>query len=303
MVQDEKTTIITPKASDGFIETPYIKKIINRALDYLRCGFAVHLTGPTGVGKTTMAMHIAAILGRPMVLICGDYEFGTSDLVGGVSGYRRKFTRDNFIRSVLKTEEEMTTQWVDNRLTIACKYGYTLVYDEFTRSRPEANNVFLSVLEGRILPLPRSNGGEDYIKVHPDFAAIFTSNTEEYAGVFKSQDALKDRLVTIELGDFDEYTEVAITQAKSKITPEDARRIVRLIRNVRQLYPDQYLPTLRACIKIAKILKLHGKHAEKDCELFRDVCKDVILNAVPKNDRDMVSTIIEKTIDDFESPL
>lgn len=297
---NEMATIITPKAGDGFIETPYINRLINRALDYLKCGFAVHLTGPTGVGKTTMALHIAAILSRPMVLICGDHEFGTSDLVGAVSGFRRKYTRDNFIRSVLKTEEVMTSQWVDNRLTVACKYGYTLVYDEFTRSRPEANNVFLSVLEGRILPLPRSNGkGEDYIKVHKDFAAIFTSNPEEYAGVFKSQDALKDRLVTIALDGFDEYTEIAITHAKSKISFEDAERIVQLVRSIRQLYPDKYLPSLRSCIKVAKILKLRGERASKNSNFFKDVCKDVLLNDVPKDDRGVVSELIEKSIESY----
>jgi len=43
----------------------------------------------------------------------------------------------------------MNTLWVDNRLTTACANGNTLIYDEFNRSRPEANNALLSVLEGR----------------------------------------------------------------------------------------------------------------------------------------------------------
>ncbi len=118
----------------------------------------------------------------------------------------------------------MTQQWVDNRLTTACQFGLTLIYDEFTRSRPEANNVLLSILEERMLVLPNARGGESYLKVHPDFRAIFTSNPEEYAGVQKSQDALRDRMVTIELGNFDEETEVAITREKSKLSTEDCHR-------------------------------------------------------------------------------
>jgi len=43
------------------------------------------------------------------VLICGDHEFNSSDLVGGLYGYRRKYLKDNFIRSVLKTDESMTS--------------------------------------------------------------------------------------------------------------------------------------------------------------------------------------------------
>jgi len=46
---------------------------------------------------------------------------------------------------------------------------------------------------------------------------IFTSNPEEYAGVHKTQDALRDRMVTIELDHFDEETEIAITEARSGI--------------------------------------------------------------------------------------
>lgn len=299
-MHQEKVALVTPKSGADFVETPYVKKLAERALDYIRCGFPVHLSGPTGVGKTTLALHIAARLGRPMVLICGDHEFGTSDLVGSISGYRQRYMRDNFIRSVLKTEEVMTSQWVDNRLTVACKDGFTLVYDEFTRSRPEANNVFLSVLEGRILPLPRANGGEEYVKVHPDFSAIFTSNPEEYAGVYKTQDALRDRLVTIGLDNFDEDTEVAITQARSKVSSEDARRIVHLMRKVRQIHSDHLMPTVRACIKIAKILNLHGERACGESELFREVCEDVILPAVHKEERASISRVIKEVISEFE---
>ena len=98
---------------------------------------------------------------------------------------------DNFIHSVLKTEEEMKTLWMDNRLTTACRNGDTLIYDEFTRSRPEANNALLSVLSEGILNLPKlRRNGEGYLEVHPAFRAIFTSNPEEYAGVHKTQDAL-----------------------------------------------------------------------------------------------------------------
>ncbi len=221
--------------SEEFIETPLVKKIIDRAMSYLEVGFPVHFTGPTGTGKSTLAMHLAYKLNQPMMLMYGDEEFGTSDLVGDKMGYRKRKLIDNFIHSVIKTEEDVSQRWVDNRLTIACKEGLTLVYDEFNRSRPEANNALLSVLEEGILTLPPLEEESGYIKVHPNFKAIFTSNPYEYAGVHKTQDALLDRMVSIHLDYFDEETEQAIVVAKAGITLEDAKKIVRILRDFRLL--------------------------------------------------------------------
>ena len=159
---------------------------------------------------------MASKLGQPVTLIHGDDEFGSSDLVGNETGYRKNRLVDNYIHSVLKEEETMRTLWIDNRLTTACRYGHTLVYDEFTRSRPEANNVLLSVLGEGLLSLPKLRyAGEGFLKVDPAFRAIFTSNPEEYAGIHKSQDALMDRLIRIHVDHYDRDTEVAITASRS----------------------------------------------------------------------------------------
>jgi len=283
--------VLILRESDTFVETPYIQELTERAVSYLKAGFPLNLSGPAGVGKTTLAFHIAAQIGRPGVLMCGDYEYATSDLVGKLQGYHKKYSRDNFIRSVLKTDETMTQQWADNRLTTACQFGLTLIYDEFTRSRPEANNVLLSILEERILVLPNARGGDSYLKVHPDFCAIFTSNPEEYAGVQKSQDALRDRMVTIELGDFDEETEVAITREKSKLSTEDCYDIVQLVRKVREAKSNKLTPTVRACVMIGKLLSLTGKSILNGN--FRKICFDILLPEVPKHERQMVTQLID----------
>ena len=208
------TTAIALEASERFVETPQVRAVAQRALGYLKAGYPVHFSGPAGTGKTTLALHVAALRGRPVALMHGDDEFGSSDLVGGDYGYRKSRVVDNFIHSVVKTEENMSTLWADNRLTVACKNGDTLVYDEFTRSRPEANNALLSVLEERILSLPkRRPHGDGFIEVHPDFRAILTSNPEEYAGVHRTQDALNDRLITFQVDHFDGETEVQITRS------------------------------------------------------------------------------------------
>jgi gas vesicle protein GvpN len=286
--------VLILRESDTFVETPYIKELTERAVRYLTAGFPLNLSGPAGVGKTTLAFHIAGQIGRPGVLMCGDYDFATSDLVGGLNGYHKKYSRDNYIRSVLKTDESMTQQWVDNRLTTACQYGLTLIYDEFTRSRPEANNVLLSILEERILVLPNARGRESYLQVHPDFRAIFTSNPEEYAGVQKSQDALRDRMVTIELGNFDEETEIAITREKSKLSTEECYEIVKLVRKVREAKSNKLTPTVRACVMIGKLLSITDRAALNGN--FRKICFDILLPEVPRHERAMVQQIIDEEV-------
>ena len=127
----EISGFIPPDGRTDFVETEYIKGIISRALAYIKAGFAVHFRGGAGTGKTSLAMNLAARIGRPIMLIHGDDEFGTSDLIGGRYGFRVRRVLDNFVQSVVKTEEDMVQRWIDSRLTVACKYGYTLIYDEF----------------------------------------------------------------------------------------------------------------------------------------------------------------------------
>ncbi len=281
MIQENKT-LLSPQPQPDFVETPYVKEISERALAYIRAGFPVHFRGAAGTGKTTMAKHIASLINRPMVLIHGDEEFTTSSLIGGENGFQSRQVIDNFISSVLKKEEKVVKHWVDNRLTVACRHGFTLVYDEYTRSRPEANNILLSILEEKILNLPISRGDDDpYISVHPDFTAIFTSNPEEYVGVYKSQDALLDRMVTIDLDFFDYQTEVSVTQAKAQLAPSIAELIVKIVREVRAAVLMQFAPTVRSCIMIAKALREMEIDPSVNPERFATICQDVLIKEIP----------------------
>lgn len=270
------TTVLRVQPRTGFVETPYVKELTERALSYVRAGFPLHLRGPAGSGKTTLAVHISSRLGRPIMLLCGDDEFTTSDLVGKETGYSRRYVRDNYIHSVLKVEEDSTQRWTNNRLTQACQEGYALIYDEFTRSRPEANNILLSVLEEKLLVVPSASAENGYIKVHPHFSIIFTSNPEEYIAIHKAQDALLDRMITIEMSDFDYETEVAITAARPGICREDAERIVNLMRAFRETGEYEQRPSIRKALMIAKILCTTQARSSIADPLFRQTCLDVL---------------------------
>jgi len=297
---DEMTTVLEPSPLPDFVETKYVKDITNRTISYIKAGFPVHFRGSSGTGKTTLAMHVASKIGRPVVMIHGDEEFTTSDLVGGEYGYRFRKVVDRFVSRVLKVEEDMIKRWVDNRLTVACKYGFTLIYDEFTRSRPEANNILLSILQEKMMDLPVGRGEEPYLRVDPDFTAIFTSNPEEYAGVHRSQDALRDRMITMDLDHFDHETEVAITKAKSKLSQKDAEKIVTIVRGLRESGKGEFAPTIRGCIMIAKTLKVQGITPAKSNGAFMAICQDILASETSrvgsKTNQERVKEVVKELV-------
>ena len=263
-----------------FVSTPAIERITLRALRYLQSGFSVHLRGPAGTGKTTLAMHLADLLARPIMLVFGDDEAKSSDLIGSQSGYTRKKVVDNYIHSVIKVEDELRQNWVDSRLTLACREGFTLIYDEFNRSRPEVNNVLLSALEEKLLVLPPSSNQTEYIRVDPHFRAILTSNPEEYYGVHATQDALMDRLVTISMPEPDELTQQEILVQKTEIDRTNALLIVRLVKAFRAQTQGDKISGLRSGLVIAKICKEHAIAVSPTNIDFREICSDILLSRI-----------------------
>ncbi|MEO1067356.1 MAG: MoxR family ATPase, partial [Pseudomonadota bacterium] len=143
---------LAPQAD--FFETSGLQQLQYRALTYLTAGVPVHFRGPAGTGKTTLAMQIAASIGRPTAIISGDSWMTSSDLLGESKGVRTRQVVDRYVHSVRRTETESEEVWSDNILTRAIINGYTLIYDEFTRSTPEANNPLLMAFEERMLIIP-----------------------------------------------------------------------------------------------------------------------------------------------------
>ncbi len=263
-----------------FVSTDALADLVARATTYLQASYPLHLRGPAGSGKTTMALHIAQTLGRPVLLLVGDDSFDTRRLVGGETGSRTKRVVDRYIHNVMKVESETNPVWLDRALTVACIDGCTLVYDEFNRAPPAANNVLLSVLEERILVLPKAGRGESYLRVHPEFRAIFTSNPADHVGAHEAQDALLDRMVTLDVDCFDRQTEIEIAIARSGLAALDAARIVDMVRDFRKSGEYVQRPTLRATIMIARLSQQMGLRISADEPRFVQLCLDMLASRV-----------------------
>jgi gas vesicle protein GvpN len=262
--------------SNKFIETKQINNILNRALLYLDSGFPVHFSGNSGSGKTTLAIELAKRLDNNYVLLYGNEDFDSIDLLGNNIGFETNTTVDNFIHSVHKTKEETKRIWTDDRIAIACKYGYTLLYDEFTRTPPESNNILLSVLEEKVLQLPPIRNGSNHLQVDPKFKAIFTSNPQEYAGVHPSQDALLDRMITINLNNYDSSTVKKIIMETTGLSLTNTNKILSFINDVRKNNNLTNLSSLRTGIKFAKIIKYNKSNLFKNPEIFAKICVDIL---------------------------
>jgi nitric oxide reductase NorQ protein len=164
--------------------------------------------------------------------------------------------------------------------------------------------VLLSVLQEKMLDLPAIREGHcNYMQVDPNFNAIFTSNPEEYAGVHRSQDALRDRMVTLDLDYFDEETEVNITRAKSGLSNGDANKIVKIVRGLRDSDVYEFAPTVRGCNMIAKTIQVRKASVNKKDKVFRQICFDVLASETSrigsKSNQDRVIEAISELIDKY----
>lgn len=279
----QQTTQTDVDISDGlipedksFVETEAVSRLKQRVNRWLEVDRPVHLVGPTGCGKTALAMQTAYDRDRPVVWINGDADLSTSDLVGEYGEQERISERDKYIHNVIKSKDVVRDRWVDNPLTIAVREGATLVYNEFSRTKPTANNVLLSVLEEGVLELPGQRGESRYVDVHPEFRAVLTSNSIEYAGVHEPQDALLDRLIGIHMDFYDRETEVQIVDTTvNTVSRMEAASLVDVIRQFR----DQIDITVgtRAAIMTAEGV---GTTDTLTKQALVDICVDVLSSKI-----------------------
>ncbi len=254
----------------------------------------MHFRGPADIGKTTMALRIAQTLGRPITFITGDIWMTGADLVGREVGHVTTRVDDKHISSVRRSETRSRIDWQEAPLTKAMLGGHTLVYDEFSRSTPHANAAFLSVLEERVLPVADPAAGRAYVRAHPDFRIILTSNPDDYRGVNEVPDALLDRVITFPLDDFSLKTETGIVVTATEIGRDEAAAIVRLVTILREEGEGGLGLSLRASLLIARLVQGTGVRVAAE-PMFLQICADVLAARLSRGAiSELINTILRR---------
>jgi gas vesicle protein GvpN len=259
-----------------FFEDAAISSILQRAETYAAAGACLNLSGPAGLGKTSMALRVAERLGRPVSFMAGNQWLDVTDFVGREVGQSSRTVVDKYIQSVRRTDSEMRADWKDSILAVSMQRGYTLVYDEFTRASPDANSILISVLEEGILVKTDRASKNSYVEAHPDFRIICTSNPHDYVGVNGAPDALLDRMVTLPLPQLSPQTAAGIVAMRTGLDANTSLQIATVVHAVMAASPDGQGSSLRSTLIVARVCAYMIKHATFDDAALTQVTLDVM---------------------------
>ena len=270
---------MTLKAQEeiSLVMTDQVLALIHRCERYLRAGFAIRLLGPPGVGKTALAKHLASLLEQKSIIFHGSEGITSDQLNDQVVGFDRQFAYDNFVKRVSRGREKSRIVSSKSVIHWAAEHGHTLIYDEFNRSRPEVNNILLSILSDGLLP-----GGVNYgsnepenVGVHPNFRLIVTANPRGSIGTKDVQKALLDRMVTVKVPKWNQDTEMAIIARHCSLSQEEASIVYKIIDGLRGGSSDHQWPSTRTAIRFSKIVKDFNIPFDPQNVHFQAVFEDV----------------------------
>jgi gas vesicle protein GvpN len=224
----------------------------------VRAGKHVLLEGPVGVGKTTLALNLAAELARPVIRIDGDGRFTEQKLVG------------SFDPKLVMEQGFVEASFLPGPLVEAMKEGKLLLINELNRMPEMVQNVLLPALDEGLIQVPYL--GE--IKAKPGFLLIATQNPREFVATSPLSEALLDRLewVSIEPMSFEE--ELAIVLDQSKSGRDVALQAVVLVRLTRHHPKIRRGASVRAAISLAQLVDA------KAPDSFWSLAKSVLANRI-----------------------
>lgn len=263
-------------AARPFFENAEISATLKRAVFYARAGIPIHFQGSAGLGKTSLALAMAARLGRPVSFMAGNDWLDAEDMIGKEIGQSTSSVVDKYIQRVRRSESHSRYDWAQSILAQAMEQGHTLVYDEFTRSSAKANGILLSVLEEGVLISTNQVNTRTCLQAHADFRIILTSNPHDYAGVNTTPDALLDRMVTFNLNAYSAETRIGIVSARTGLAPAISGRIVRLVDRLQAGLDSDHKCSMRAAILVARIAAMRLRSGTLSDALLAQITADVL---------------------------
>lgn len=223
MVPDATMTALVPPASAHYI---FARDQLYELLLYLTEPEhdALFIAGPTGCGKTSGVMEVAARLQWPVESVTLSQRSEVSDLIG------------------CHTLVNGSLKFSYGPLTRAMLYGHILLLNEIDLMPPGELAALNDVLEGRNLTISANHG--EVIVPHPFFRVVATANSKgmgdesgAYHGVKLQNQAFLDRWRFCEVGYPTQAQErLMLTRACPYLNPDFVDGILRFTHEVRSCH-------------------------------------------------------------------
>lgn len=212
----------TPPVDPNYV---FRTEILRDVLAWLTIGGkeGLFLTGPTGCGKSSVIVQVAARLNIPTYRVTAHARMEFPELVG------------QFV--LVKGD----TVFSYGPLAKAMKHGGIFLLDEIDMLDPAAAVGLNGIVEGAPLTIPE-NGGE-IVYPHPEFRFVATGNTKgsgdisgNYSGTLKQNLAFLDRFWVVAVNYPPEEVEMDILR-RTRLVPEDTiPKFVRCASEIRNMF-------------------------------------------------------------------
>lgn len=249
------------------------------------CRDNVFVYGPTGCGKTTAILELAAMINQPCYRVNCSGEIRVADFVGDKTVELDAASGQSVIR------------WVDGILPMCMRNGWWLILDELDAAPPHVLFALQAVLEkGGKLVLTQNEG--EIVEPSKTFRVFATANTNgrgdetgAYSGTQLLNESFLDRFGMVLCRDYpDADTEASILEARGVTAKQavDMVEVAKLVRDAGAADTVSCTFSTRRLISWAEKTVRYG-----DAKRAAQV---VILNRLSKDEAKFVGGLIQRVL-------